>query len=81
MEVPYWIICGQHTLYKPFFLSINFNPLFCVHFSDDAKKVLPAVCFEPDGMIVPPQLREAYAQIGIYLHDTDFQVLWERFVT
>ncbi|XP_076078355.1 uncharacterized protein LOC143048532 isoform X2 [Mytilus galloprovincialis] len=48
---------------------------------EDARKVFPAICFEPDGMIVPPQLREAYAHIGIYLHDSDFQVLWDRYDT
>ncbi|XP_052088415.1 EF-hand calcium-binding domain-containing protein 6-like isoform X15 [Mytilus californianus] len=48
---------------------------------EDARKVFPPICFEPDGMIVPPQLREAYAHIGIYLHDSDFQVLWDRYDT
>lgn len=48
---------------------------------DDARKVFPAICFEPDGIIVPPQLREAYAHIGIYMHDSDFQVLWDRYDT
>jgi hypothetical protein len=47
--------------------------------SDDARRIFPAICFEPDGIIIAPQLREAYAHTGIYLHDPDFQVLWDRY--
>ncbi|XP_060080227.1 uncharacterized protein LOC132559610 [Ylistrum balloti] len=46
---------------------------------DDARLVFPAACFEPNGMIVPPQLREAYAQLGIYMIDRDFDTLWKRY--
>ncbi|XP_069136667.1 EF-hand calcium-binding domain-containing protein 6-like isoform X9 [Argopecten irradians] len=46
---------------------------------DDARLVFPAACFEPNGMIVPPQLREAYAQLGIYMIDRDFDTLWQRY--
>jgi hypothetical protein len=34
--------------------------------SDDARRIFPAICFEPDGIIIAPQLREAYAHTGIY---------------
>ncbi|XP_021340302.1 EF-hand calcium-binding domain-containing protein 6-like isoform X3 [Mizuhopecten yessoensis] len=46
---------------------------------DDARLVFPAACFELNGMIVPPQLREAYAQLGIYMVNRDFDTLWKRY--
>ncbi|KAK3096739.1 hypothetical protein FSP39_002809 [Pinctada imbricata] len=46
---------------------------------EEAKKVFPVACFEKDGMVVPPQLREAYAQLGIFLRDRDFNTLWTRY--
>ncbi|KAL3881789.1 hypothetical protein ACJMK2_028182, partial [Sinanodonta woodiana] len=45
----------------------------------DAKKIFPESCFDPNGMILPPQLREAYAQLGIFMHDIDFERLWQRY--
>ncbi|KAL5020755.1 hypothetical protein ScPMuIL_002162 [Solemya velum] len=45
----------------------------------DARVLFPAACFEPSGLIVPPQLREAFAQMGIYMHDNEFPKLWQRY--
>lgn len=45
----------------------------------DAHKVFPASVFEPDGLILPPQLREAHATLGIYMTDEDFNKLWQRY--
>lgn len=46
---------------------------------DDARQVFPAACFQANGRIVPPQLREAHAQLGIFLTDSEFTSLWQRY--
>lgn len=51
----------------------------CIFNRDDARLVFPGACFEASGMIVPPQLREGYAQLGIYMIDRDFDTLWQRY--
>ncbi|KAL4232784.1 hypothetical protein ACF0H5_007471 [Mactra antiquata] len=45
----------------------------------DAHKVFPESCFEIGGLILAPQLREAYATLGIYMTDEDFNKLWQRY--
>ncbi|XP_060597062.1 EF-hand calcium-binding domain-containing protein 6-like isoform X4 [Ruditapes philippinarum] len=45
----------------------------------DAHKVFPDSVFETNGLILPPQLREAYATLGIYMTDEDFNKLWQRY--
>ncbi|XP_053397507.1 EF-hand calcium-binding domain-containing protein 6-like isoform X4 [Mercenaria mercenaria] len=45
----------------------------------DAHRVFPASVFETNGLILPPQLREAYATLGIYMTDDDFNKLWQRY--
>ena len=44
----------------------------------DAHKVFPESVFQPGGLILPPQLREAYAILGIYMTDEDYDKLWKR---
>uniref|UniRef100_A0A8W8J0J5 EF-hand domain-containing protein n=1 Tax=Magallana gigas TaxID=29159 RepID=A0A8W8J0J5_MAGGI len=46
---------------------------------DDARQVFPAACFQANGRIVPPQLREAHAQLGIFMTDSEFTSLWQRY--
>ncbi|WAR09381.1 EFCB6-like protein [Mya arenaria] len=45
----------------------------------DARRVFPAAVFEAGGLILPPQLREAHATLGIYMTDEDFSKLWQRY--
>ncbi|KAH3727976.1 hypothetical protein DPMN_053922, partial [Dreissena polymorpha] len=45
----------------------------------DARRVFPPAVFEVNGLILPPQLREAYATLGIYMSDEDFNKLWQRY--
>lgn len=51
-----------------------------VCYRDDARQVFPAACFQANGRIVPPQLREAHAQLGIFMTDSEFTSLWQRCV-
>lgn len=50
-----------------------------IHNIDDARQVFPAACFQANGRIVPPQLREAHAQLGIFMTDSEFTSLWQRY--
>nr|XP_022293404.1 EF-hand calcium-binding domain-containing protein 6-like isoform X2 [Crassostrea virginica] len=50
-----------------------------IHNIEEARQVFPAACFQANGRIVPPQLREAYAQLGIFMKDSDFTSLWQRY--
>ncbi|XP_048768319.2 EF-hand calcium-binding domain-containing protein 6-like isoform X3 [Ostrea edulis] len=70
--------------------TIVTNPFLSAPYSDtlfkdkirnieDAKQVFPAACFQANGRIVPPQLREAHAQLGIFMKDGDFMSLWQRY--
>ncbi|CAH1800191.1 unnamed protein product [Owenia fusiformis] len=44
----------------------------------DLSAILPGTCFEYDGIIVPPQLREAMAHIGMKLTDQEFKKFWDK---
>ncbi|XP_061176941.1 EF-hand calcium-binding domain-containing protein 6-like [Saccostrea echinata] len=46
---------------------------------EDARQIFPPACFQANGRIVPPQLREAHAQLGIFMKDADFMSLWQRY--
>ncbi|XP_062588378.1 EF-hand calcium-binding domain-containing protein 6-like isoform X3 [Saccostrea cucullata] len=46
---------------------------------EDARQVFPPACFQANGRIVPPQLREAHAQLGIFMKDAEFMSLWQRY--
>ncbi|XP_013416722.1 EF-hand calcium-binding domain-containing protein 6 isoform X2 [Lingula anatina] len=41
-------------------------------------RILPPACFESRGIIVPPQLREAMAALGMRFFDDEFKKLWDR---
>ncbi|XP_041352122.1 EF-hand calcium-binding domain-containing protein 6-like isoform X2 [Gigantopelta aegis] len=45
----------------------------------DIHDILPESCFLPNGYVVPPQLREALAQIGVRLCNDDFPKVWLKF--
>ncbi len=42
------------------------------------KELLPASCFEKDGRILKPQLREMLARMRLTLTDENFRRLWEQ---
>ncbi|XP_050392484.1 uncharacterized protein LOC126811060 isoform X2 [Patella vulgata] len=43
------------------------------------RDLLPTACFEPNGMVLAPQLREAMAQLGIYFTNSEYDKFWSRF--
>ena len=47
----------------------------------DLRNHLAPSCFEPGAMILPPQLEECLASIGVRLDDYEMQKLWERYST
>ena len=46
----------------------------------DLKLVLPKSCFEPNGLLLMPQLREALCRMNIRMTDSEFGKFWEKLV-
>ncbi|XP_064628196.1 EF-hand calcium-binding domain-containing protein 6-like isoform X2 [Lineus longissimus] len=45
----------------------------------DVHRLFPPSCFAPDGLILPPFLKEAIQKMGMRMTEEEFQKLWDRF--
>ncbi|XP_038049245.1 EF-hand calcium-binding domain-containing protein 6-like [Patiria miniata] len=51
----------------------------CRHSDFDLRRHLAPSCFDPGAVILPPQMEECLASIGVRLDDYEMQKLWERY--
>ncbi|XP_022079348.1 EF-hand calcium-binding domain-containing protein 6-like [Acanthaster planci] len=51
----------------------------CRHSDFDIRRHLAPSCFDPGAVILPPQLEECLASLGVRLDDYEMQKLWERY--